>query len=540
MILLRILRQHLFLAIFFFLLLQIPIYNHNISFRDEGFLTLNALRINQGEIPYKDFFLTTTPGTFYIQAFLMKLFGNYLLIARIFYITVVIGILFIASRIFTLKSYSNYLFLFFLALLFVSPAYAFYNVEGLLLFLLSFYLLKKIQKNRTFYFFVLLGIISGSLFLIKQSYGVANVVAILFVLYRYRTRGKWLKNSFVYLITFGAVLLSYVLYLFFNNALSDFIYYVFSFSREVKGHRGPFILTATTFIPFYFVFLYFMKKLTVRQKIYICFSFVVISFVFYLLVSPARIERLFTIIHDPLVYYYLALLLVPLTVIHFFWKQKNIHAKEMVLLAVFSLCLFLASASSGRDCTTVLMVSAFFLPLGLSFIDSKKITSGKPWLILVMLIYTLPFIISKIPLFASTEAVDARSNIQALQGMALSQKERMELEDVIAYIRGHVSEKNTIICFPYCPLLPVLADRGSASFFSFYYPETFREPDQKRVIDDIKAHKPPIIVLQQKGNIEQEATFEDKRLKDLRKFIMSRYHLTKKTDNFLIYSKNHQ
>jgi hypothetical protein len=105
----------LLISTFLFLFFQLQVFNLGISYRDEGFLLNNAWQINQGKLPYRDFFLTTTPGTFYLQAFLMKIFGNYLIIDRLLYGALVILLLFLVSKIFKLRPPFDFLYLITLA-----------------------------------------------------------------------------------------------------------------------------------------------------------------------------------------------------------------------------------------------------------------------------------------------------------------------------------------------------------------------------------------------------------------------------------------
>jgi 4-amino-4-deoxy-L-arabinose transferase-like glycosyltransferase len=49
---------------------------------DEGIVLQGAERILQGQVLYRDFFSFLTPGSFYLQALLFKLFGNSFLVAR--------------------------------------------------------------------------------------------------------------------------------------------------------------------------------------------------------------------------------------------------------------------------------------------------------------------------------------------------------------------------------------------------------------------------------------------------------------------------
>lgn len=61
---------------------------------DEGVLNMGALRISQGQVPYRDFFLFCTPFSFYLLAGVYKLFGATLLTGRV--LALLLGILYVA------------------------------------------------------------------------------------------------------------------------------------------------------------------------------------------------------------------------------------------------------------------------------------------------------------------------------------------------------------------------------------------------------------------------------------------------------------
>jgi hypothetical protein len=173
----------LFVATAVFLFFQLQVFNLGISWRDEGFLMNNALRITHGGIPYKDFFMTTTPAAFYIEALFLKLFGSYLIIDRLVYIAVVIGILYFAVRVYQLVKPYSFLYLLSIALLFVAPGgFGFYNTEGVLGALISYYFfLKGYGKTNTKYLFFS-GLFAGVLLLLKQSYGIWFIFSLCLIL----------------------------------------------------------------------------------------------------------------------------------------------------------------------------------------------------------------------------------------------------------------------------------------------------------------------------------------------------------------------
>lgn len=67
-----------------YLIASALLFRFGTVFSDEGFLYHWGQRIIDGDLPYTDFFLQIMPGTFYIQAALMKLFGMSIVAGRIF------------------------------------------------------------------------------------------------------------------------------------------------------------------------------------------------------------------------------------------------------------------------------------------------------------------------------------------------------------------------------------------------------------------------------------------------------------------------
>ncbi|MDD9946884.1 MAG: glycosyltransferase family 39 protein [Myxococcales bacterium] len=60
------------------------VFRYGTDLQDEGLLYVWARRILEGDLPYTDFYLVQLPGTFYVQAAFMKLFGFTMLGGRIF------------------------------------------------------------------------------------------------------------------------------------------------------------------------------------------------------------------------------------------------------------------------------------------------------------------------------------------------------------------------------------------------------------------------------------------------------------------------
>ncbi len=110
--------------------------NKPISFYDEGLIVTSALRITEGELPYKDFWSMYSPGQFYVLAFFFELFGKSILAERILSILIRAGLL-VCVYCYARRAGSAFLAVFcWLVSLFTIGAYGFFGYPvfaGLLL-----------------------------------------------------------------------------------------------------------------------------------------------------------------------------------------------------------------------------------------------------------------------------------------------------------------------------------------------------------------------------------------------------------------------
>jgi len=541
----KILLSPLVIGIVFFLLIQLQIFNLNIDFRDEGLLLSNAVKINQGEIPYKNFPLITTPGTYYIQAFVMKIFGNYIITDRIIYILSFILILILSNKLFKFSSYLNYLFLILLSIVYIGVgAYGFYNIEGLVLILTSFYLFNKLQKKNSIYFYsFLLGIINSLTFIIKQSYGSSAFLIFLLLLIFFTDKKYLVKNLIVYVSGILTIVLPFFLYFYLNDAFDSLVYYVFYFSGLAKSHRMPFLVTSLLFIPFLIFILNVCKKFSFKKIILLIlsiFSFIILYFA----ISPQRINYLLATFTDISTYYFLLFLTLPLILIVKLLKTKKIQDKQILVISILSFCLFLTSATSGRDYATVVVVSPLYIPLFIYILNKAckgfKILTKNIIITFILFLFIFPSVIYMLKVSVNLyEKKMTYSKMFSQEGkyVMLSQPQNKELKSVILYVNNLTLPSKKILCFPYCPILNYLSKLESASYFNFFYPETFRAENQNRVITDLEKANNAIVLVQRPGVIEKEANFEDKRLNVLKKFITNNYRQVKATEDFSIYVK---
>ena len=63
-----------------------------INVYDEGIVLTAAMRINAGDIPHRDFYINYGPAEFYLLSWLFDLFGQHVIVERLFDLTVRAGI----------------------------------------------------------------------------------------------------------------------------------------------------------------------------------------------------------------------------------------------------------------------------------------------------------------------------------------------------------------------------------------------------------------------------------------------------------------
>lgn len=535
----------LFVGIVFFLLLQLQLFNLDLGFRDEGYLLNNAQRINNGEMPYVDFFLAITPGTYYVQAFIMKIFGNYIITDRILYILCVILLLTLSSKLFKLTPYLNYIFLIALGIVYAGKlAFASYNIEALIFIIISLSLFNKLTHNDEKHKYAfLIGFINSIVFIFKQSYAGVFFLIFLILIIFFTKRKYLIKNIFFYLLgslTLPAIFLSFF---YFDGSLQKLIDSIFYSALLVKNDRMPFILTALLFVAFLAFIFNFIRKFSMKRIILTAILFL-LFFALYILISPSRIHYLYGLYKDLSVYYFLLFFTVPIILINLFAKSDNKQKKYLAIASIEALGLFLASAFSGRDYATVVVTAPLYIPLffyALTIMRKNfKLPISNISITLLLTLFIFPSILYLVQAYGKLYGIGyekeiyANLDIKEAKYINIPINQKNDLESVTNYVKNTTSRTNTkLLCFPYCPLFYFLTERDNSSYFSFFY--KFRREDQDKVIKDIGSNKDLIILVQRKGEIEKEANYEDERLNNLKTFIQTNYNLAKITQNFYIY-----
>lgn len=239
------------LYIFFFMLSFILIFKEGIGDLDELWQYSFAINILNGLVPYRDFNIIVTPLFSFMAAIFLRVFGNQLIIMRLFNTSVFFGILIMTYNIFTYikidKKYCLF-FTFLLYLLFYYDLGVEYNYLVLLLTLFIVALeIKNINKYGLFFEKenILIGFIAGCIIITKHTIGIFISILIIFIkllFYKYNKDNKkeCIKNILYRIIGISIPVLTFVIFLLATNSTMEFINYAILGISEFKN-KVPYV-----------------------------------------------------------------------------------------------------------------------------------------------------------------------------------------------------------------------------------------------------------------------------------------------------------
>ena len=204
--------------------------------RNYGF----AYNIYQGMVPYRDFNMIITPLYAFLSSIFVMIFGNHLWSVHIFNSFIVIFMLFLMYRRIKFKV------LIFLPIIFMI-VFPDYNFFSLFLMIILFEVCNKICK----YTDIFIALIISCLFLTKQTIGICCFLPMMF----------YSKNRVKSFITFMIPIIIFFLYLFYNNALYNFIDYCFLGMFDFSNRNNMYL-----FLPFEIVILVLLCILLLKRK----------------------------------------------------------------------------------------------------------------------------------------------------------------------------------------------------------------------------------------------------------------------------------
>lgn len=522
----RPLQQYLpiLIAVCVYALYQLPTWNVFSGLLDEGYFNHVQQLINQGKVPYRDFFMVTMPGSYYVVAWLTPLLGGeYLLASRLLGAGTALLTLIICSRIFRFPLAEQALYLSCLAMLLAAPARMFTYNDALVgaLFAL-FFTIRGVERGGRGWF-VAAGCSAAAAMLFKQSIGGLLIPALVMGIFL-TGRHRHAAGKGVLSLAGGVLIILVPILLYFTavGALRDMVYYTLSFAVEVKSHSTSFLKHRIIAAPFAIFLFWLLKTSPWRVRLLLVGATFVVGAA-YVFGDSNRVGRLLTYLPDQVFYVQTVGFLVPLLALSMSLGRRTPTARLVSLTAIVYLVVFLSMGASGYSTGPVVAAAPLGIPLFLY--GGQYLARYVPyaqWL-MALLIVTFTVIFAWNPLHSSaivfgsapisqyTESIPLRE----ATGIRFTHQQAADLTSVITYIRGNTRPHEKIFCFPYCPGLYVLADREGGSYYSLFYFETFMEKDQDVVLADLKKNHVNLVVLQRKGDLDLRAEFENIRLAKL-------------------------
>ena len=315
-----------------------------------------ANQMANGLIPYKDFNMIQTPLMPMVCSIFLKIFGQELIVMRVLAVILNLMIFYVAYKILSYLKVSKPLILGTLISIFLllqKYMYIDYNLGLLLILLLIIYLeLRKTTQKLELHikYDILIGILSGLCFTLKQSIGMVAIIAIV----GYQILKVKNKNDLILFIkialfrALGALIPIGILiiYLICNNALKDFISYAIlgigTFSNNIPYTRLIFADDKITFIFSILVpiLLIIMLIITLIKRRKVVTIFTVFSLTSFLLVFPISDEIHFYIGIVPILIYISYLISRFLRGIN--WKNRK--KKKYIFLRTFLSCVIILSS----------------------------------------------------------------------------------------------------------------------------------------------------------------------------------------------------
>jgi len=255
-----------------------------VTYPDEFVNILGGMFINQGKLPYLQYFDHHLPFAWYFSALLLKFsFGSYIKFRLLF---AIFNFVCLTGLGFWIKKNFRPLYHYFLVFLVIYPAMAVYfwfhlylaDSLAVLFFSLGFWILlvQSISKKHNSFILKIASLINFALIFSSLTFVYVGIIFYLWQIYL--LRNDW-KKIFFQLLWIGSPYLLYLIYLLLTNSFSDFYFanmvyntqHYITLPNYVKGpHFNPFKLGLTivyNFIGNYFALLSSIKDVNLYLPI---------------------------------------------------------------------------------------------------------------------------------------------------------------------------------------------------------------------------------------------------------------------------------
>ncbi len=261
-------------------------------------------------------------------------------------------------------------------------------------------------------------------------------------------------------------------------------------------------------------------------------------FVFlYLLLDLSRIGRLIDYLQDNVFYIQTFVYIAPLIIIaRYMSKIKRTQVDiDCLMYSVLILAIFFMNTLEGYGSGVITLINIFLIPVVILILE--KFPIRRIIVIGVITLMSLPFLYNPLKSHAlhvgnyPLNTITEYSSIEPAKYIKFNPEEKKEILRILSYINKHTEKDESILCFPYCPMIYILSDRQGVT----YYPIFGLTYDQKLIISQIIEDHPKIIIVIKQGNFILSPSLEIGNLKNIYEYIRKNYQKISETNNFIVY-----
>jgi hypothetical protein len=437
-------------------------YNHGVEICDEGVLNMGALRISEGEVPYRDFFIPYTPFSFYFLSFFYKLFGANLLTGRV--TAIFLSMVFILAIYFlTLKVVKEHLYATIPLAISCMAGFSMWHFAshhwlGDIFTIFSILFLIYFFENGKRITLILSGFLSGMTFITINDQGLYNIVFLFIIVFLYSKKEEKLKAIIHFSLGSLLPILVLFIYLFikvpFSEIFYDLVNFPFTSYKQLEGNKMG------IFYPF-------------EEIIYVWKSGIFRNDIFYNIVATICTS---TIAITPYLTIFCTL---------WFLLNKKLRDKVGMILIAGS---FMMLLTAGRRWAPINLMWASSIPsIFLSFFLDRVSTNNKKFLKKIFFVISI-FIISAFFLFgvlrignlfsdSKNIKIESRAGVLYLDKPLLASK----LNGLLEAVEKIVPEDDYLFTRQ-IPLLNFLTKRKNPTRIDFFNPPIY---SPKKQIDEV-------------------------------------------------------
>ncbi len=456
------------------LLISLPLLNDFPINPDEGIILHGAIRVFNGEVPYRDFWHITLPGAIWLYAFVFKIAGDKFIVARLTGYLFIAGqciLIYLIGRRILKKSViplcASIIFFLHICIRKVNCEPHIISVFFVLLALL-FFLSDKSPLVRA-----ITGIVLALSIMAQQNIGAAGLAGFLIALLMEKLRDNFNLQEYlkeVLLITSGLflVFIPFLSYLIWTHSLKEAIYTLFQwpFSNYLGFNRYPYLYSELTSI----------KEWIVNHGF---------SLHYLIDITPLIVVGFVPIILIPYLFFVT-------------FKERN---QPLLSVICYDIILQLSVVPIRPDYTHLLFVSPlhfflFFHSILYFWIQAKNSRIKlilRTFSSLLLLLIFLSFIRSS--LLYKSMATTNELQLDTPRGrVSITYHTPSWMFDVIRYIESSTEKNEPIFIYHWSPVLYFLTGRKNLTPFDTFQPIYNTDEQMQQIIEALKLYPPRLII----------------------------------------------